>query len=394
MRGNVGGGGGGQAGKRGASGKPGALSGKPAAAVPIGGSTSAASASASVLCDVLRGAVGDDGVRRAATLQTWAVAATARAALRLCHGAGGDELGRAPALADAALGVLAAALRYNAHPQLIDALLCSWRRLSRKFATSLFVDETAILGDVCDVVVALMEWPEPALRARASALFLALAEDCQRVAPNFARLRLQSSIAVSRLAGVRGRERRDECAEAASDARALYPTDFALLTGSLQAVRDASSARANAASSTIAALIDRLFTVTECMAEMRAAAWDYDKTVDLMNSMAHSFADTPDLKVTWLENLARYHEQQRRLEEAAQVTLLAAAHVSEALRRLGRVREYRRTARALTTTTSTTTTTTPSESGATSLWGAKHSRNIAAELTLPSAATLQQMSGN
>ena len=100
--------------------------------------------------------------------------------------------------------------------------------------------------------------------------------------------------------------------------------------------------RSNAASAPTCELIDRLFTVTACMAEMRAAAWDYDKTVDLMRNMALSFGDTPDLKVTWLENLARYHEQQERAAESVQTTLLAAAHVSEALRRLDRVAQYRR----------------------------------------------------
>lgn len=337
-----------------------------------------------MLCDVLRGASGEESVKRTAVLQNWAVASVCRATLRLCDGVGAREVQRSASLADAALGVLAAALRNNVHPQLLDALLCEWRGLSRTFAKSLFVDETAILGDVCDVVVTLMEWPEAALRARACSLFLALAEDCHRVAPNFARLRLQSSIAVSRLAGLRGRERRDECADASADVRVLYPSDFVLLTTSLQTVRAASLQRNNAASSTISSLIDRLFTVTECMAEMRAAAWDYDKTVDLMNNMAHSFADTPDLKVTWLENLARYHEQQRRLDEAAQVTLLAAAHVSEALRRLERVPAYCRASRdAAAVDTSTNT----------SLWGARHPRNIADELKLPAADVLKQMSG-
>jgi hypothetical protein len=103
-------------------------------------------------------------------------------------------------------------------------------------------------------------------------------------------------------------------------------------------VKDASARRRNGATASIGELIDRLFGVTACMAEMRATAWDYDKTVDLMHSMALSFNDTPDLKVTWLENLARYHEHSKRVAESTQATLLAAAHVSEALRRLGRVR--------------------------------------------------------
>jgi hypothetical protein len=393
-------------------------------------SASASAATASMLCGALAGARGapaepgaqpdpkEVAARLATTvlaskaLAVGALVSTARATLRLVCGALHDEIVRSPALADTALGVLTALLRQNVHASLLEMLLRAWRGLSQQFARSLFCDETELLGDLCDVVVTLLEWPDATLRELAAALFLALCEDCHKVAPNFARLRLQSSIAVSRLAGQRGQERRAECADAAGDARATYPDDFALLSATLQGVKDASARRRNGATASIAELIDRLFGVTACMAEMRATAWDYDKTVDLMHSMALSFNDTPDLKVTWLENLARYHEHSKRVAESTQATLLAAAHVSEALRRLGRVRH---TPSYATQAAYESDDDDPDDAAATpiadfardrrvslaateatqwSVWGARHSTNVANELVLPSAAALKQMSAD
>lgn len=391
-------------------------------------SASASAATASLLCGVLAGTMGagdappaggtsagstvdprEASARLTTTatackaLAVTALAATGRATLRLVCGALKSEIVKSATLADAALGVLTALLQQNVHAALVEALLRAWRGVSHQFARSLFCDATALLGDLFDVVVMLLEWPDAKLRQLAAALFLAVCEDCHRVAPNFARLRLQSSIAVSRLAGLRGQERRAECADAKGDARATYPDDFALLTATLQSIKEASARRRNAATATIGELIDRLFGVTACMAEMRATAWDYDKTVDLMQRMALSFNDTPDLKVTWLENLARYHDQSKRAAESVQATLLAAAHVSEALRRLGRVRRAAtRSAVAADDSDSEDgdganerrASLAAAEATGWSVWGARHSSNVARELDLPSAVALQQMSAD
>jgi hypothetical protein len=402
---------------------------------------SASAATASLLCGALAGttgvsdaaasggAAGDPrelAVRLHATAQAskalalTSLVATGRAALRLACGAFRREIVQSAALGDTALGVLTALLQQNVHAALIEALLRTWRSLSHQFARSLFCDATGLLGDLCDVVVMLLEWPDATLRQLAASLFLALCEDCYAVAPNFARLRLQSSIAVSRLAGLRGQERRAECADAKGDARATYPDDFALLTATLQSVKEASARRRNAATATIGELVDRLFGVTACMAEMRATAWDYDKTVDLMHRMALSFNDTPDLKVTWLENLARYHDNNKRAAESVQATLLAAAHVSEALRRLARVRRgaadgaggdadadadadesddasddaSEARADAHRDGSDRRASLAAREAVGWSVWGARHSSNVARALDLPSAVALQQMSAD
>ena len=40
---------------------------------------------------------------------------------------------------------------------------------------------------------------------------------------------------------------------------------------------------------------------------MDEMSWDSAKTVDLYYQISNGFVDSPDLRVTWLENMARYH---------------------------------------------------------------------------------------
>lgn len=92
--------------------------------------------------------------RIAARLVTGFIGSGTSFSLQICAtGVFQSSVNKSAVLADAALGSLGVALQSNAHPTFIDALLCLWKQLSRTFAHSLFVAETAILGDVCNVVM-------------------------------------------------------------------------------------------------------------------------------------------------------------------------------------------------------------------------------------------------
>ncbi|CAB3399746.1 unnamed protein product [Caenorhabditis bovis] len=62
---------------------------------------------------------------------------------------------------------------------------------------------------------------------------------------------------------------------------------------------------------------------------MREHVNDYEMTIDLMNQLVEGYSNNPDLRITWLLNMAERHEKQRNLCEAAHSYLQACALVFE-----------------------------------------------------------------
>ncbi|KAF1748268.1 hypothetical protein GCK72_024735 [Caenorhabditis remanei] len=62
---------------------------------------------------------------------------------------------------------------------------------------------------------------------------------------------------------------------------------------------------------------------------MREHVNDYEMTIDLMYQLVEGYSNNPDLRITWLLNMAERHEKQRNLCEAAHSYLQACALVFE-----------------------------------------------------------------
>ncbi|CCD71357.1 C2 DOCK-type domain-containing protein [Caenorhabditis elegans] len=62
---------------------------------------------------------------------------------------------------------------------------------------------------------------------------------------------------------------------------------------------------------------------------MREHVNDYEMTIDLMYQLVEGYSNNPDLRITWLLNMAERHEKQRNLCEAAHSYLQASALVFE-----------------------------------------------------------------
>jgi hypothetical protein len=54
-------------------------------------------------------------------------------------------------------------------------------------------------------------------------------------------------------------------------------------------------------------MVSRLFNVIRDSTKMRELSWDPERTIELYHQISTGFIDSPDLRVTWLENLAQYH---------------------------------------------------------------------------------------
>jgi hypothetical protein len=150
---------------------------------------------------------------------------------------------------------------------------------------------------------------------------------------NIARMRVQSTVAVSRLVG---------------GAKAGQGVDTARLQTSLRAVGRYSKLRVAGAAAVdevgavggtfdagVQELISRIFRLCHYSIKIADNIGDPETTADFYRRISEDYFDSPDLRVRWLENLAEFHTttHHNKLEEAAQCKLHAAALVAQYLRR-------------------------------------------------------------
>lgn len=82
-------------------------------------------------------------------------------------------------------------------------------------------------------------------------------------------------------------------------------------------------------------LTKRVRTVLMATAQMQAHHMDPERLLELQYSLANSYASTPELRHTWLVTMARNHEQNGNISEAASCNLHIAALMAEYLKLKG-----------------------------------------------------------
>lgn len=84
-------------------------------------------------------------------------------------------------------------------------------------------------------------------------------------------------------------------------------------------------------------LTKRVRTVLMATAQMQAHHMDPERLHELQHSLANSYASTPELRHTWLVTMARNHEQNGNISEAACCNLHIAALMAEYLKLKGSI---------------------------------------------------------
>ncbi|XP_032887032.1 dedicator of cytokinesis protein 10 isoform X3 [Amblyraja radiata] len=82
-------------------------------------------------------------------------------------------------------------------------------------------------------------------------------------------------------------------------------------------------------------LTKRIRTVLMATAQMKEHEKDPEMLIDLQYSLANSYASTPELRMTWLESMAKIHIRNGDVSEAAMCCIHIAALISEYLKRRG-----------------------------------------------------------
>eukprot|EP01132_Coremiostelium_polycephalum_P008049 gene8049-9900_t len=89
----------------------------------------------------------------------------------------------------------------------------------------------------------------------------------------------------------------------------------------------------------IVELRDRLFSVINNHVKIQQHNYDPEMKAELYYQLSNSFIESPDLRITWLRSLAKFHTSNKNYEEAAQVYIIAGALVSGYLKLLHRIQK-------------------------------------------------------
>eukprot|EP01137_Pigoraptor_chileana_P018685 Opistho-2@78585 len=231
---------------------------------------------------------------------------------------GGGE-GKPTIFMEKLFGLLLDFLRTNQGEKTLLHVFASLRSFLNKFPAVLFIGTNDFCADLTSAVLRHCNSGIVSTREQASAfMYLMIRKNTETTGRSFAKVKLQSTIALSRIVGsseiVRG-----QCLQRALSTIAAYAAeDKAIATNSPfpSQVRD---------------LCARLYTILRDTVRMKANDKDSDMLVDIMYRLAQGYANSPDLRVTWLENLAQYHKSTSNWAEAAQCTIHIAALVAEYL---------------------------------------------------------------
>eukprot|EP01114_Cavostelium_apophysatum_P015137 TRINITY_DN4064_c0_g1_i2.p1 TRINITY_DN4064_c0_g1~~TRINITY_DN4064_c0_g1_i2.p1 ORF type:complete len:1824 (-),score=558.97 TRINITY_DN4064_c0_g1_i2:115-5586(-) len=198
--------------------------------------------------------------------------------------------------------------------QPIDFLNCLFvviTSLATDFRKPLFRYANSICGELAFELLRYCNTRINITRAEAVTLLYFLISGNYKEMGNFARMKLQCTIGVSKLVGSR------------------LKMEFEHLQKSLQIVAKRSKDKHKTKlGPEVEEMVNRLFGVIRDSLKMKQMSWNPEKTAELYYQISRGFIDSPDLRVTWLENLATYHAKKGNFEECAQAKILTAALVS------------------------------------------------------------------
>jgi hypothetical protein len=199
--------------------------------------------------------------------------------------------------------------------ELLLSLFQSLRSVICRFSEALFVfsGTSQFCGDFVFELLRYANVANGRVRSAATALLYLLMKQNFALKGNFTRMKLQATIAVSRFSGN------------------VKMAQTRLLSDSLGAVaqRALSDFGETMFASQVKLLATTLYRVMEDSAKIHQFKSDQERMCDYMYSISLNYArDSPDLRLTWLNNLAAFHLGAKNYEEHAQCKLMQAALVS------------------------------------------------------------------
>ncbi|XP_055884538.1 dedicator of cytokinesis protein 7-like isoform X6 [Biomphalaria glabrata] len=223
-------------------------------------------------------------------------------------------------LLGSSLKVLLHMLALNQSSVVLQHLFSSQRALVTKFLDLLFEEETEQCAELCLRLLRHCSSPISSTRSQASASLYLLMRQNFELGNNFARVKMQVTMSLSSLVGQNQTFNEEFLRKSLKTILTYAEQDQDLENTSFrEQVRD---------------LVFNLHMILSDTVKMKEFAEDPEMLLDLMYRIAKGYQNSPDLRLTWLQNMARDHSKRGNHAEAAQCLIHAAGLVAEYLNML------------------------------------------------------------
>ncbi|GFN96684.1 dedicator of cytokinesis protein 7-like [Plakobranchus ocellatus] len=223
-------------------------------------------------------------------------------------------------LLGSSLRVLLHMLALNQSTDVLQHLFATQRALVTKFLDLLFEEETEQCAELCLRLLRHCSSPIAATRSQASASLYLLMRQNFELGNNFARVKMQVTMSLSSLVGQNQTFNEEFLRKSLKTILTYAEADQELENTSFrEQVRD---------------LVFNLHMILSDTVKMKEFAEDPEMLLDLMYRIAKGYQNSPDLRLTWLQNMASDHSKRGNHAEAAQCLVHAAGLVAEYLNML------------------------------------------------------------
>ncbi|XP_076977876.1 dedicator of cytokinesis protein 6 isoform X1 [Tamandua tetradactyla] len=195
--------------------------------------------------------------------------------------------------------------------------LATQRALVSKFPELLFEEDTELCADLCLRLLRHCGSRVSTIRTHASASLYLLMRQNFEIGNNFARVKMQVTMSLSSLVGTTQNFSEGHLRRSLKTILTYAEEDVGL--------RDSNFAEQ------VQDLMFNLHMILTDTVKMKEHQEDPEMLIDLMYRIARGYQGSPDLRLTWLQNMAGKHAELGNHAEAAQCMVHAAALVAEYL---------------------------------------------------------------
>ncbi|GCC35926.1 hypothetical protein chiPu_0014416 [Chiloscyllium punctatum] len=215
------------------------------------------------------------------------------------------------------LKVLLHTMACNQSALYLQHCFATQRALVSKFPELLFEEETELCADLCLRLLRHCSSSIGTIRAHASASLYLLMRQNFEIGNNFARVKMQVTMSLSSLVGTSQNFNEEFLRRSLKTILTYAEEDLEL--------------RETTFPDQVQDLVFNLHMILSDTVKMKEHQEDPEMLIDLMYRIAKGYQTSPDLRLTWLQNMAGKHSEKSNRAEAAQCLVHSAALVAEYL---------------------------------------------------------------
>uniref|UniRef100_F7D0N8 Dedicator of cytokinesis 7 n=1 Tax=Ornithorhynchus anatinus TaxID=9258 RepID=F7D0N8_ORNAN len=215
------------------------------------------------------------------------------------------------------LKVLLHSMACNQSALYLQHCFATQRALVSKFPELLFEEETEQCADLCLRLLRHCSSSISTIRSHASASLYLLMRQNFEIGNNFARVKMQVTMSLSSLVGTSQNFNEEFLRRSLKTILTYAEEDLEL--------------RETTFPDQVQDLVFNLHMILSDTVKMKEHQEDPEMLIDLMYRIAKGYQTSPDLRLTWLQNMAGKHSERSNHAEAAQCLVHSAALVAEYL---------------------------------------------------------------